>query len=146
MDNHHKGIHPGKSVKNEGLISFFRITSTNLDLDMRKQFVSTIEWIQFIPHLWCTTPSGKKNDFEYRTQLGSTIQTYEAISHTEEAVLTLSIHLATFFVNKGRWSTIGEESYTIGQRRHLAITTYPVGRSKGFLGQVFIQPAPVEHY
>ncbi len=42
MNNHHKGIHPEKFVENEGLTSFFRITSTNLDLD-GKQFVSTIE-------------------------------------------------------------------------------------------------------
>ncbi len=136
MNNHHKGIHPEKFVENEGLTSFFRITSTNLDLD-GKQFVSTIEsnlypiyGVQYHP---------EKNNFEYGTQPGSTIP-YEVISHTEEAV-ALSIHLATFFVNRVRRSTIGK--YTLGQR-HPAITTYPVGRSKDF-EQVFILP-PAEHW
>ena len=136
MNNHRKGIHPEKFVDNEGLTSFFRIISTNFDLD-GKQFVSTIEsnlypiyGVQYHP---------EKNNFEYGTQPGSTIP-YEAISHTEEAV-ALSIHLATFFVNKVRRSTIGE--YTLGQR-HPAITTYPVVSSKDF-EQVFIVPS-AEHW
>jgi hypothetical protein len=138
MNNHHKGIDPDKFMEiNEDLTSFFRITSTNLDLD-GKQFVSTIE--SNLYPIYGVQHHLEKNHFEYGTKSGSTIP-YEAINHTEEAV-TLSIHLTTCFVIKVRRSTIGR--YTLGHQ-HTAITTHPVGRSKDF-EQVFILVPPAEHW
>jgi gamma-glutamyl hydrolase len=136
MNNHMNGISPENFLKNDELTSSFHITSTNMDLEGRR-FISTIESILY--PIFAVQYHPEKNNFEYGMQVNSTVP-YEAISHTEEAV-ALSMHLAMFFVNKVRRSSIGE--YTLGDR-HPTVTTYPVTSSKDF-EQIYIIPA-AEHW
>ncbi len=131
MNNHRKGISPEKFLKNDALKSFFHIISTNFDEEGR-QFISTVESISY--PIFGIQYHPEKNNFEYAMQNNSTIP-FEAISHTEEAV-ALSMHLAMFFVNRVRRSSIGQ--YTLGDR-HPAITTYQVTTSKYF-EQIYIIP------
>ena len=136
MNNHHKGITPEHFLKNQALSSFFHITSTNIDLE-GKPFVSTIE--SSLYPIYGVQYHPEKNNFEYGLQAHNSAA-FEAISHTQEAV-ALSMHLALFFVNKVRESTIGE--YTLIDR-HPAIYTYPVVKSVYF-EQVYLIP-PAEHW
>ncbi|GFH53388.1 hypothetical protein CTEN210_09864 [Chaetoceros tenuissimus] len=115
---HQNGIEPETFAKHEKLQKFFKITSYNYDLNGRP-FVSSIESIQY--PIYGVQYHPEKNAFEYGLQPG-TSRPYEVISHTREA-LFLSFHLASFFGELMRNSTVGE--YTLVDR-HPMVIQYPL--------------------
>lgn len=121
---HQNGIEPHIFAKNEKLQHFFKITSYNYDLNGR-QFVSSIESILY--PIYGVQYHPEKNAFEYGLQPG-TNRPYEVIAHTKEA-LYLSFHLASFFGELMRNSTVGE--YTLIDRHPLVIQ-YPVKVASNF--------------
>jgi gamma-glutamyl hydrolase len=133
MNNHVNGISPQKFLENDGLTSAFYITSTNIDQN-GKPFVSTIESIHY--PIYGVQYHPEKNNFEYGLQPGTSIP-YEAISHTDEAV-QLSLHLAHFFGNCLRNSSIGD--YTMVER-HPVMIDYPIVKGIKFEQEYIIPPA-----
>jgi gamma-glutamyl hydrolase len=133
MNNHVNGITPQRFLGNYKLRSEFYITSTNVDQN-GEPFVSTIESIRY--PIYGVQYHPEKNNFEYGLQPGTSIP-YEAISHTDEAV-QLSLHLAHFFGNCLRKSSIGE--YTLVER-HPVMIDYPIVKGVKFEQEYIIPPA-----
>mmetsp|Transcript_16181 Transcript_16181/g.30582 ORF Transcript_16181/g.30582 Transcript_16181/m.30582 type:complete len:404 (-) Transcript_16181:175-1386(-) len=133
MNNHVNGISPQRFLGNDKLRSEFYITSTNVDQN-GKPFVSSIESVRY--PIYGVQYHPEKNNFEYGLQPGTSIP-YEAISHTEEAV-QLSLHLAQFFGNCLRKSSIGE--YTLVER-HPMMFEYPIVKGIKFEQEYIIPPA-----
>ena len=134
MNNHRHGIEPDIFLKDEGLTSFFHMTSTNVDRRGRS-FVSTIESIHpsHYPY-YATQYHPEKNEFEYATYPGTNIP-YESINHSEKAIYA-SFSLAEFFVRQLRKNKSG--SYTLVDR-HPLIYTYPMKHGLSF-EQIFLIP------
>jgi gamma-glutamyl hydrolase len=100
MNNHHLGIRPDTFRKTEQLVKYWKITSTNLDLN-GKPFVSTVEPInQTILPIYGVQFHPEKNAFEYGLYPNTRIP-YEAIDHSSQGI-AMSLHMATFFVNLAR--------------------------------------------
>lgn len=121
---HQNGIEPEAFGKSKHLSEFFKITSYNYDLNGR-QFVSSIESIVY--PIYGVQYHPEKNTFEYGLQSG-TNRPYEVIAHTKEA-LYLSFHLASFFGELMRNSTVGK--YTL-MDRHPMVIQYPVKVASNF--------------
>lgn len=99
MNNHHIGLPPKAFASTPELFKRWKVTSVNLDLN-GKPFVSTLEPIDPISFpVYGVQYHPEKNAFEYGLDFhdGNNVP-YEAIDHSP-AGLTVSIHMATYFVN-----------------------------------------------
>ena len=95
MNNHHYGIFTEHFETTEELSSFYKVLSTNDDLQ-GVNFVSTIEAYKY--PIFGTQWHPEKNIFEWQKANGAP---YEAINHSPEAV-KIAQYTANFFVEQAR--------------------------------------------